>query len=187
MLVAVGAERIARLGDPDGELPAPTTRPRVFPFREANLSELRHYVSDWASEHMPEREPVEELVLAVNEIATNSVRHGGGVGILRVWREQKALLCEVQDAGHIRDPMLGRVEPDGLAATSRGLWIADQFCDLVEIRSRRRAAWCGCTSAWADRETAKRRMRRRRGSCIDRPEVARIADMGAQRAAPVSN
>jgi anti-sigma regulatory factor (Ser/Thr protein kinase) len=119
----------------DGELPGPTSQPRVLPFGEADLGELRHFVSDWAVEQRLQRGPVDELVLAVNEIATNSIRHGGGSGTLRVWREDEVLLCEVKDAGHIRDPMLGRVEPGCLAATSRGLWIANQFCDLVQIRS----------------------------------------------------
>jgi anti-sigma regulatory factor (Ser/Thr protein kinase) len=119
----------------DGELPGPASHPRVLPFGEGDLGELRHFVSDWAGEQTLAREPVEELVLAVNEIATNSIRHGGGSGTLRLWREDEVLLCEVRDAGHIRDPMLGLVEPDGLAATSRGLWIANQFCDLVQIRS----------------------------------------------------
>lgn len=119
----------------DGELPGPAAHPLVLCFGEGDLGELRHFLSRWADEQSLEREPVEELVLAVNEIATNSIRHGGGSGTLRVWREQQVLLCEVKDAGHIRDPLLGRVEPDGLAATSRGLWIANQLCDLVQIRS----------------------------------------------------
>jgi anti-sigma regulatory factor (Ser/Thr protein kinase) len=119
----------------EGDLPGPISPVRVLPFGERDLGALRHFVSDWAGEQTLEQEPVEELVLAVNEIATNSIRHGGGSGTLQVWRDDEVLLCEVKDAGHIRNPMLGRVEPDGLAATSRGLWIANQFCDLVQIRS----------------------------------------------------
>ena len=50
----------------------------------------------------------EDLVLAVNELATNSVRHAGGHGILRMWRDDGALLCEVRDRGRIDDPLVGR-------------------------------------------------------------------------------
>jgi anti-sigma regulatory factor (Ser/Thr protein kinase) len=71
----------------------------------------------------------------VHEIATNSIRHGGGMGMLRLWRTNDSLVCEVQDAGHITDPALGRVQPGASAAESRGLWIANQLCDLVQIRS----------------------------------------------------
>jgi anti-sigma regulatory factor (Ser/Thr protein kinase) len=119
----------------DGVLPAPPGRVRELAFAEAELAELRQFVSSWASEHMLAPDPTQELVLAVNEIASNSVRHGGGSGVLRVWAEPEALLCEIRDAGHMRDPMLGRIEPDDKSATSRGLWIANQFCDLVQIRS----------------------------------------------------
>lgn len=77
----------------------------------------------------------EELVLAVDEIATNSIRHGGGVGMLRLWREGETLLCEIQDRGRIEDPLLGRVRPDSAPGCGRGVWIANQLCDLVQIRS----------------------------------------------------
>ena len=41
-------------------------------------------------------------MLAVNEIATNSIRHGGGRGTLRVWQERGSLICEVRDAGRLQ-------------------------------------------------------------------------------------
>ena len=49
-----------------------------------------------------------DLVLAVDEVATNSLRHGGGRGMLRIWRDGGALVCEVRDAGRIENPMVGR-------------------------------------------------------------------------------
>src|SRR5437867_4265059 len=39
-----------------------------------------------------------DLALAVTEIATNSLRHGGGRGLLQIWRDGPNLLCEVRDA-----------------------------------------------------------------------------------------
>ena len=94
----------------------------------------------WATKEALAPEPAEELVLAVHEVATNSVRHGGGVGMLRLWRTSDTLVCEVQDAGHIRDPLTARRRPGGEARESRGLWIADQICDLVEIASSPRGS-----------------------------------------------
>jgi anti-sigma regulatory factor (Ser/Thr protein kinase) len=80
-------------------------------------------------------EHIEELVLAVDELATNSIRHGGGSGTLRCWREGEALLCEVQDRGWIDAPLVGRRRPDPEASSGRGVWLANQLCDLVQIRS----------------------------------------------------
>jgi anti-sigma regulatory factor (Ser/Thr protein kinase) len=80
---------------------------------------------------------VAELVLAVNELTTNSVEHGGGAGTLAVWRENGYLACEVRDAGYIANPLAGRVfpqltEPEG----GHGLVMVHQLCDLVRIHTR---------------------------------------------------
>jgi anti-sigma regulatory factor (Ser/Thr protein kinase) len=76
-----------------------------------------------------------DLVLVVNEVATNSVRHGGGSGILRVWAEGSSLICEVRDPGHIDDPLVGHGKPPPEGGSGFGLWLANQLCDLVQIRS----------------------------------------------------
>jgi anti-sigma regulatory factor (Ser/Thr protein kinase) len=76
-----------------------------------------------------------DLVLVVNELATNSVRHGGGRGTLRVWRDQDGVVCEVRDRGLVVDPLIGRRRPDPAADGGAGLWLANQICDLVQIRS----------------------------------------------------
>lgn len=104
-------------------------------FTSGTLAELRQVVSAWATAQALETERVEELVLAVNELATNSVRHGGGKGTLLLWREDDTLLCEVRDRGKIQDPLLGRTRPRPEAQSGRGLWLVNQLCDLVQIRS----------------------------------------------------
>jgi|SRR5581483_2306174 len=121
----------------DGALPEGLPRPRgdvwEIPFSGEDLYELRQLVAAWASKEALGTEPTEELVLAVHEIATNSIRHGGGVGMLRLWRTGDELICEVQDAGYIRDRSVARRQPSRVASASRGLWITEQICDLVEI------------------------------------------------------
>jgi anti-sigma regulatory factor (Ser/Thr protein kinase) len=79
----------------------------------------------------------EELVLAVNELTSNSIRYGGGSGWLRVWREGGTLMCEVRDAGHLTAPQLGRACPDVSQPSGRGLWLVDHLCDEIHIRSSR--------------------------------------------------
>jgi len=77
-----------------------------------------------------------DLVLAVNEILTNSIRHGGGTGVLRIWQEGDTLVCEVRDRGRISDPLIDRRRPGPNQTGGRGLWMANQLCDLVQVRSR---------------------------------------------------
>jgi len=76
-----------------------------------------------------------DLMLAANEIATNSVLYGGGRGSLRLWGESGALMCEVSDAGFIDRPLAGRERPAGAASGGNGLWVVNQLCDLVQVRS----------------------------------------------------
>jgi anti-sigma regulatory factor (Ser/Thr protein kinase) len=75
-------------------------------------------------------------VLAVNELAANSVRHGGGNGVLRLWREDGSLVCEIKDRGIADDPLVGRRQPPPDQDGGWGVWLAHQVCDLVQFRSR---------------------------------------------------
>jgi anti-sigma regulatory factor (Ser/Thr protein kinase) len=76
-----------------------------------------------------------DLLVAVNEVATNSVRHGGGHGVLHVWSDASALVCELRDSGRIDDPLAGRTRPRAGQIGGYGLWLANQLCDLVLVRS----------------------------------------------------
>lgn len=116
-------------------LSPPACEVRELTFAGEQLGGLRRALSSWAGEQRMQQVPIEELVLAVNELATNSVRHGGGAGKLLLWRESDRLVCEIQDAGHIDDPLIGRSRPAPNQHTGRGLWLVHQLCDLVEIHS----------------------------------------------------
>jgi anti-sigma regulatory factor (Ser/Thr protein kinase) len=78
---------------------------------------------------------VADLVQSVNEVATNSLKFGGGHGALRVWSDADALVCEIADSGRLGQPLAGRQRPAPDAAGGRGLWLVNQLCDLVELRS----------------------------------------------------
>jgi anti-sigma regulatory factor (Ser/Thr protein kinase) len=77
----------------------------------------------------------EDLILAVDELTTNSVTHGGGWGCLSVWRTPTAIVCEVRDHGHISDPLAGTRQPHPGQLTGRGLWVVGCLCDRVQIAS----------------------------------------------------
>jgi anti-sigma regulatory factor (Ser/Thr protein kinase) len=118
-----------------GALPAPPDPVRELVFAHGELARVRHTIADWASANALAAGRIDELVLAVDELASNSIRHGGGVGMLRWWREGQTLLCEVCDAGWIQAPLVGRVRPNIKASSGRGVWLVNQLCDLVQIRS----------------------------------------------------
>jgi anti-sigma regulatory factor (Ser/Thr protein kinase) len=118
-----------------GELPSPGERPEVFSFGLAELGEVRRRVAAVAEEAGLDSPDVADLVTAANELAANSVTHGGGRGTLRLWREDGVLLTEVEDHGRIEEPLVGRLRPGISQEGGRGLWLANQLCDLVQIRS----------------------------------------------------
>jgi len=122
-------------GPLEGALEAPRAPVQELTFTGENLGVLRRALSDWSERQRLHAVAKEELVLAVNELATNSVRYGGGQGKLLLWREQDELLCEIHDAGHIQDPLIGRSRPTPQQHTGRGLWLVHELCDLVQIRS----------------------------------------------------
>ena len=78
---------------------------------------------------------VADLILAAGEVAANSVRHGGGRGLMRVWYDGDAAVCEIRDAGYIDQPLAGREPPESGRTGGYGLWLANQVCDLVQVRS----------------------------------------------------
>jgi anti-sigma regulatory factor (Ser/Thr protein kinase) len=137
---AAGAEEDgeAKAGHPpsfESPLPACPSGARELSFAAEQLGALRHALAHWAGEEQLGAAPTEELVLAVNELATNSVRYGGGRGRLLLWRESEALVCEVRDEGHIKDPFTGRSPPAANQHRGRGLWLVYQLCDNVQIHS----------------------------------------------------
>lgn len=76
-----------------------------------------------------------DLVVAASELAANSIAHGGGSGTLRIWMETERVIVEVEDRGEIVDPLVGRIKPVITQEGGRGLWLANQLCDLVQIRT----------------------------------------------------
>jgi serine/threonine-protein kinase RsbW len=75
------------------------------------------------------------FVVAVNEIMTNAIHHGGGRGRLVMFRNGSTFQVEVVDEGPgIPPEMLGpspRPAPDTLGG--RGLWLARQLVDRLDI------------------------------------------------------
>ncbi len=134
----LGAHHVGALFD--AELPMPEADVPVTrrPFGRGDLAELRADIVAHATALGAPPDRAEDLALAVHEVAANSLEHGHGLGSLDIWRQDDALLCEVRDVGRIDDPLVGRREIEWDDERGRGLWMANQLCDLVQIRSGRR-------------------------------------------------
>lgn len=119
----------------DDPLPEPPEVHAEFSFGPGHLAAVRAFVSRQAVDAGLDAERVEDLVLAINELATNSLLYGGAHGRVRVWQDRDGLVCEVRDDGTIDDPLIGRLPPDTSQRGGRGIWMANQICDLVQLRS----------------------------------------------------
>ncbi|HKC19675.1 MAG TPA: sensor histidine kinase [Candidatus Dormibacteraeota bacterium] len=119
----------------DATLPEPTALSSIVEFDRDNLLPMRGEVARQALAFGLGAERATNLVTAVNEVATNSIVHGGGAGVLRVWRQHDALVSEVRDRGAHRLPLADRTKPAAGVRESCGLWLANQLCDLVQIRN----------------------------------------------------
>ena len=76
-----------------------------------------------------------DLVFAINEAASNAVKHGNVTCMTRIWHEGDEVVTEVSSPSGIPDVMAGRRRPAADALQGRGLWLINQLCDLVELRS----------------------------------------------------
>jgi anti-sigma regulatory factor (Ser/Thr protein kinase) len=88
---------------------------------EAGLAELRLYY----------------FVVAVNEMMTNAIHHGGGRGRVEVEFDGGCFRARILDDGPGVPDRFIRAEPRPSATTlsGRGLWLTRQLCDQVDIRS----------------------------------------------------
>ena len=104
---------------------------------DGDLRSVREFAADRGRAAGLDSARVSDLILAVSEIAANALGHAGGVGIIRSWCTSDALLCQVEDDGHITDPLAGRRRLPADAPGGHGLWLVNRVCDLVERRTSR--------------------------------------------------
>jgi anti-sigma regulatory factor (Ser/Thr protein kinase) len=119
----------------DDPLPPPPAGAETLGF-DTDLARVRGLAERHARQAGLGRDRTADLVLAVSEVAANTLEHAVSTGLLQVWHDDRELLCQVSDAGWIADPMAGRVRsrPEG---RGHGLFVVNQLCDLVELRTCR--------------------------------------------------
>jgi anti-sigma regulatory factor (Ser/Thr protein kinase) len=118
-----------------GRLPRHPPDAVTLPYDRARLAAVRKRVKEAAEQVGIGPRRAADLVTAASELAANSVAHGGGEGTMSVWHEGNYLLIDFEDRGTIEEPLAGRLHPASDQRGGRGLWLANQLCDLVQIRS----------------------------------------------------
>ena len=101
----------------------------------SDLSPVRALVLEHAREAGLDEGRANDLVLAVSEVAANTLRHTKSAGTLAIWQDEDEIVCEIHDEGIITDPRVGQVKPGLDAAGGHGLWLIYQVCDEVELTS----------------------------------------------------
>lgn len=101
------------------------------------LATVRHAVTEFAARAGLGGRALGDFVLAVNEIVTNAIRHGGGHGRVRLWHRDREVGCEVSDSGP--GGLSPRSDPDpppaSTATGGRGMWLAHRLVDSVTVIS----------------------------------------------------
>jgi anti-sigma regulatory factor (Ser/Thr protein kinase) len=126
----------------DGTVPARCEQPLSDPppgalereFAIDDLGRMRAWVADLADASGLDPERGAELVTAINELTTNTVKHAGSHGVLRFWTAPGEVIFQIEDSGHVADPLAGR-RHQVTGTGGLGLWIVNQLCDLVEVRT----------------------------------------------------
>ena len=118
----------------DQPLPSPPGRAAALTYRD-DLAHVRAFASAQARRAGLPAGRARDLVIAVSELAANTWRHTDAPGTLHIWAAGGELLCQVHDSGHVSDPLAGRRRPTPDAGRGHGLWVVNQLCDLVELRT----------------------------------------------------
>jgi anti-sigma regulatory factor (Ser/Thr protein kinase) len=104
-------------------------------FDRSRVTALRHAVTSAAARAGLDGDRLDDFVLAVNELLTNAVRHGGGAGWVELWRSGTAVVCEVSDHGGGLDAADRRRRPAPDEPGGWGLLLARELTDELAIKS----------------------------------------------------
>src|SRR5204862_6513311 len=95
----------------DAPLPDPAGRVETLIVERGHVDAARECVRTRAADFGLDPQRVSDLVLATSEVATNSMRYGGGTARLRVWNDARTMFVEMTDAGSNDAAMAGRIRP----------------------------------------------------------------------------
>jgi hypothetical protein len=118
-----------------GPLAQPPAGAAEFGF-DGSLRALRRFIASRVDAYGVAGDRAEMLILAVSEVGAYLKNQGPGTAAVRAWEQPGAVVCDFRQPGtSITDPFLG-LRPASLEpGAGDGLWLANQICDWMEIRS----------------------------------------------------
>lgn len=119
-------------------------------FGSGELSALREEVRACAIQSGFSEDRATDVVLAVHELAANTIVHGGGTGRLRAWKLARSLQCQVDDGDLMRS--FERADQNGVkdiqpgapgsvsvnslpSEPGHGLWVVGRLADQTQSLS----------------------------------------------------
>jgi anti-sigma regulatory factor (Ser/Thr protein kinase) len=99
-----------------------------------DLAMIRRHVIDICMSAGLDPDRCTQLGTATNEITTNAIQHGGGHARVVITADVSHVSVDVHDRGPGL-PVVPAERPDPTAPHGRGLWLADQLCDGMQISS----------------------------------------------------
>src|SRR4051794_30116148 len=122
------------------------TDPRAFIARDPSLRELPADAASWQVETVDDvsaarrgayavaasagvaEDDIDDLLIAVTEVVTNALRHGGPPRRFSAHAVEGTIVCRMHDGGHgPADPLAGYLPPDLATFSGRGMWLARQL------------------------------------------------------------
>src|SRR5579864_6935276 len=85
-------------------LPVPTSDAMYHTYR-SDISRVRALVLEQARQAGLAEDRANDPVLAVTEVAANTLRHTGSSGTLAIWHDADEVVCEIREKGVITDPL----------------------------------------------------------------------------------
>jgi len=144
-------DRDRRTGNPDfvdpGDFLRRTSRNHAEPEESADpdlevasvgtLDDLRLRVEACLLRTTHMTQEAADLLLAVNELATNAIRHGRPPVSVRLWVSPDRLVCTVTDHGRgVSDPFTGYIWPGAhgrMPVRGMGMWVVRRLCDRLDL------------------------------------------------------
>jgi len=115
-------------------LPEPDRPITAITFDPEKHTHVQQLLRSTAAAGLPDDRAV-KLAAVIDEIAMTAARDTEQPRI-RVWFDRTSVVCEIADSGIIDDPMIGRGPgPNTRAPRDRAIRIANELCDLVQVRS----------------------------------------------------
>lgn len=97
-----------------------------------SLAELRRRLRSWGAATTLNDTDTDDIVIAVDEIATNALEHGDPPARVRAWSTADAVFIRVDDHGRNGIPQTaGYVRPPTSARRGRGIWMARHLADVL--------------------------------------------------------